>query len=144
MRRYAGCSFVAASLRALRFAAMSLRIGWLESQRIVTNYLQGRTSSSREKKKRPDVVGALARFYVGLRLLGFCGSRTRVRRGRSCPAHFAYFEAREAADGNVFAEFGDRLRDHLSDGHALVFDVMLFVKAVFLVKLFHLARDDSL
>src|SRR6266481_6269047 len=57
-------------------------------------------------------------------------------------AHFADLESHKAPDRNIFTELDDRLGDHFADGHALVLDVVLFVKAVFLVELFHFPVDD--
>src|ERR1700730_5792283 len=68
------------------------------------------------------------------------GRRRRVR-SATC---FAPLEAHEAPPRNVFAEVGDRLGDHLADGHGLVLDVVLFVEAILLVELFHLPVDDPL
>ena len=64
--------------------------------------------------------------------------------GARAGGYFAYFEADEAADGDVFAEFGDGLGDHFADGDAFVLDVVLLVEAVFFVELFHFAGGDFL
>src|SRR5260370_1765714 len=60
---------------------------------------------------------------------------------RRSAAHFSDLEPHEAPDRDVFAQFGDRLGNHLADRHALVLDVVLFVQAILLVELFHLPPD---
>src|SRR5712691_4158282 len=70
------------------------------------------------------------------------GRRFRSRPGRCAASLFADLEAHETPDGNVFAQFRDRLRDHLADRDALVLDVVLFIEAVLLVELFHFSADD--
>src|SRR5260370_16880364 len=57
---------------------------------------------------------------------------------RRSAAHFSDLEPHEAPDRDVFAQFGDRLGNHLADRHALVLDVVVFVEAILLVQLFQL------
>src|SRR6202790_1569461 len=92
-------------------------------------------------KKRPGIAGAL-RNIVPQRPLASHRDGRRVNRAHA--ADFADFEAHEAPHRDVFSELGDRLVDHFADGHGLILDVVLFVQAILLVELFHLAGHDFL
>src|SRR5712664_281523 len=133
---------------------MSLRFARSKIHGIVTNYLRPRTPRGprgRRKTKRAPRWGRGARrncFRMNslLRLDGL-GQQRRYRcciRTTTGPAHFAHLEPRETPDRDVLAQLDDGLADHLLDGYALVLDVVLFVEAIFLVELFHLAGHDFL
>src|SRR5215469_12376660 len=77
--------------------------------------------------------------------LGLLRSRRRSwGRGGKLIGDFADLEAGEAADGDVFAEVGDRGGDFLTDRDGFVLDKVLLVEAGLLVELFHLALDNLL
>src|SRR6266478_3914099 len=97
---------------------------------IVTNIRGSRTRrSSLRQKERLDRVGALLKFGYEM-VFSLCvdgrGYRSRLR-------------PRPAAH---FAHLGNRLAGHLTNRHAFVLDVVLFVQAIFLIELFHLAGHD--
>src|ERR1700730_9288249 len=109
-----------------------------ESFEIVTNYLSRRTT--RASKKAPRIlVGAFFSTFCLRRELYGNRRCAIVRTRRRAAAHFADFKTHEAADAHVLAEFNDSLANHLADGDAFVFDVVLLVEAVLFVKFFHFA-----
>src|SRR5260370_11331272 len=71
----------------------------------------------------------------------FSDDRPRPRPRRSA-AYFADLDAQEAPDRNILAKLGDGLVNDIADGYGFVFDVVLFVKTIFFVKLFHFSVDD--
>ncbi len=81
---------------------------------------------------------------MGLSFARFRGSRRFGGSGRGCARDFANLEAGKTADGNIFAELGNGLGDHLTDSLSLVLDEVLFVQAALFVELFHLTGDDLL
>src|SRR6267378_1331894 len=125
---------------------MSLRFARSKIHGIVTNYPRPRTPRGLKKRAPRLSRGALESCYGTLfpsRL-----DRRRRRRGfRRCrrpAADFADLEACETPDRNIFAQLGDRLGNHFANRYAFVLNVVLFVEAVFLVELFHLAGHDFL
>src|SRR5882672_8361497 len=127
---------------------MSLRFARSKIHGIVTNYHRPRTPRGLKKGAPRLGRGALASCYGTIYPLRLdrLGQQRRYWRIRTAtgPAYFADLEARETPDRNVLAQLGDRLGNHLANRYALVFNVVLFVEAVFLVELFHLAGHDFL
>src|SRR5215467_14320644 len=123
MRLYAGLFFFATRAIPFFFEAMSLRFLRLRIPGIVTNNPRAGTLQDTENQKSTPAQPERSLNHCFDPLLGF--HRGGFGGSRSAGADFAHFEAHEAANGNVFAELGDGLRDHLSDRDAFVFDVML-------------------
>src|ERR1700676_155351 len=127
--------------------AMSLRSPPTKIFGIVTNYAHPRTTPKPPKTKRASrsCRNALERC------LKKPASGADGLRNRRClwsrsprPANLADLKAHKPPNGNVLAKLRDRLRNHLADHDALVLDIVLLVKAVFLVKLLHLPRGNFL
>src|SRR6266478_957313 len=91
---------------------------------IVTNIRGSRTRrSSLRQKERLDRVGALLKFGYEM-VFSLCvdgrGYRSRLRPRPA--AHFAHLKSHKTPNGDVLAQLGDRLDNHLADRQAFVLD----------------------
>src|SRR6266446_4716601 len=101
---------------------MSLRFARSKIPGIVTNYPRPRTPRGLKKRAPRSHRGARKNcFRVNgfLRLDGLGQQRRYWRRIRTATgtAYFADLEARETPDGNIFAQLGDGLGNHLANRH---------------------------
>src|SRR5262249_26283701 len=94
-------------------------------------------AAAKHKKSALVTTGAL----LTIELVDWSGNACSLRT-TGARRHLTDLEPGEPLDHYVFTEVRDRLLDHVADGQALVLDVMLLVKAVFLIELFHLAVHD--
>src|ERR1700680_2304673 len=151
MSRSGSCGFLGVFFLAFFAAffceALSLQSAPCKIFGNVTNYPHPRTTPKPPKTKRAS------RSYRNAleRCLKKPASGAAGLRNRRClwsrpprPANLADLKAHKPPDGNVLAKLRDRLRNHLADRDALVLDIVLLVKAVFLVKLLHLPRGNFL
>src|SRR5580704_10402533 len=100
------------------------------------------SSCTYKRKRRHDETGA-PEIVIGI------GSS--LRRNRRCDlrcrrsaGYLAHLEADKSPHGDILAELGNRLCDHLADRHRLVLDVVLLVEAILLIELLHLSGDNAL